>query len=265
MAREPALAVPRPRTLPTLRGTWRRAAIVAVFVLGGLGLLYLGARETPVFALRTIEVSGAPANVRAEVLGAVAGLRGQSLVSLDGDALVQRLEALPTVQSAAYDRAFPNTLRLTIEPEQPVGVLVQGRSAWVVSVSGRVIESEPPTGTDGLARVRDREDGALHPGATVPSGEVRAVLGVLAQAPKRMPLPIRSGRLEDGELTFVLAGAGGSRPLLELGEPTDAWVKLRVAALVLRKLSPEEGASLGYLDVSLPDRPVVSSKSQPSG
>jgi cell division protein FtsQ len=265
MSREPALALARPRTLPRLRGTWRRAVLAFVFGLAGLGLLYLGARETPIFAVRTVEVSGAPAGVRADVLRAVADLQGQSLVSLDGNALVQRLEALPTVRTAAYDRAFPNTLRLVIAPEEPVAVLVQDQSAWIVSVRGRVIEPEPPAGSEGLARIRDREDGALHPGATIGNDDVRAVLGALAQAPAHMPLPIRSGRMEDGFLTFVLAGEGGGRPLLELGEPTFAALKLRVAALVLRKLSPEERASLGYLDVSLPDRPVASDKPQPSG
>jgi POTRA domain, FtsQ-type len=238
---------------------------VVVFAVSGLGLFYLAARETPIFALRNVEVKGAPADVRAEVTGAVADLRGQSLVSLDGKSLIRRLEALPTVQSAAYDRAFPNTLRLTIEPERPVAVLVQDESAWIVSVRGRVIEPEPPAGAGDLPRIRDREDGVLHPGATIASGDILPVLIALAQAPARMPLPIHSGRLEEGELTLVLAGDGGARPVLELGEPTDAALKLRVAALVLRKLSPEEQASLGYLDVSLPDRPVASSNSQPSG
>jgi hypothetical protein len=266
MARQPALALARPRALPTLAGRWRRAALVVVFAGAGLGLLYLGARETPIFALRDVEVRGAPANVRADVLEAVAGLRGKSLVALDGRALVQRLEALPTVRSAAYDRAFPNTLRLAIEPEHPVAVLVQDQSRWIVSVRGRVIAPEPAAGAGGMPRVRDREDGVLRPGDTVASGDILVVLSALAEAPSHTRLPIHSGRMDDGgNLTFVLAGDGGAGPLLELGEPTDAALKLRVAALVLRKLSADERAALAYLDVSLPDRPVASSNSQPSG
>jgi hypothetical protein len=65
--------------------------------------------------------------------------------------------------------------------------------------------------------------------------------------------------LEDGELTLVLAGVGQTRPLLLLGEPVDVGTKLRVAALVLRKLGYEERDVLAYLDVTLPDRPVASS------
>ena len=85
------------------------------------------------------------------------------------------------------------------------------------------------------------------------------------ETPTRMPLPIHSARLEDGELTLVLAGEAETRPLLLLGEAEDVRTKLRVAALVLRKLEAEERATLAYLDVTLPDRPVASSNALPSG
>ena len=86
-----------------------------------------------------------------------------------------------------------------------------------------------------------------------------------AEAPRRMPIPIHSARFEDGELTLVLAGEGETRPLLLLDEPDDVGTKLRVAALVMRKLSAEERAALAYLDVTLPDRPVASINPLPSG
>ena len=40
-----------------LRAPSARALAVTASVVAGLGLLYLGARETPVFALRELEVS----------------------------------------------------------------------------------------------------------------------------------------------------------------------------------------------------------------
>jgi hypothetical protein len=80
-----------------------------------------------------------------------------------------------------------------------------------------------------------------------------------------MRLPIHSASLVDGELTFVLAGEGETRPLLLLGEPVDVGTKLRVAALVLRKLGYEERDALAYLDVALPDRPVASTNPLVSG
>ena len=91
------------------------------------------------FALRTVEVEGVPANVRRAILESLEETRGTSLVSLDGDAVVRRLEALPSVQSVTYDRAFPHTLRLVVVPEEPVAVVKQASNLWIVSARGRVI------------------------------------------------------------------------------------------------------------------------------
>lgn len=265
MARQPALALARPRTVPALSRRWRRGAIVGACIVSVIGLLYLGARETSVFALQRVEVEGAPAEVRRSVLQALEETRGTSLVSLDGDGVVRRLEALPSVQSVTYDRAFPHTLRLEVVPEKAVAVLDQGSARWVTSVRGRIIGRTSEDVSPDLPRIRYDSDGALAAGQFVSDEGIKTVLAALAEAPRRMALPIHQGRFEDGQLTFVLAGEGGSRPLLLLGEPVDVGTKLRVAALVLRKLDFEERAALTYLDVTLPDRPVTSTNPLVSG
>ncbi|HVD65466.1 MAG TPA: FtsQ-type POTRA domain-containing protein [Gaiellaceae bacterium] len=264
MARQPALVLARPRAVSLPQGAWRRAVLIAACAVAVLGLLYLGARETPVFALRTVEVEGVSGPVRASVLREVDDLRGESLVALDGRALVRRLEALPSVQSVTYDRAFPHTLQLVVQPERPVAVIEQQPGSAVVSVRGRVI-SRVVGNTPALPRIRELAPGDLAPGAFVADPAIRTVLTALGEAPKHMLLPIHRGRFVDGELTFVLAGEGDARPLLKLGEPTDVRTKLRAAALVLRTLNSEELALLAYLDVSLPDRVVTSSNPQVSG
>jgi len=265
MARQAALALARPRSVPALSGRWRRAALIGACLVAALGLLYLGARETPVFALRTVEVEGAPASVRQEILQSLEETRGTSLVSLDGDAVVRRLEALPSVQSVTYDRAFPHALRLVVMPEKPVAVVNQASNLWIVSMRGRVIGGTSVAEAPDLPRIRYVPAAPLVPGHFVADEGTKTVLAALSEAPKRMPLPVHSARLEDGELTLVLAGEGGTRPLLLLGEPVDVRTKLRVAALVLRNLGYEERAALTYLDVALPDRPVASTNPLPSG
>ena len=265
MARQPALALARPQSVPTLRGSWRRGLVIAACVVAVLSLLYLGARETPVFALRTIEVEGAPSDVRQLVLHALDETRGTSLVSLDGDTVVRRLEAFPSVRSVTYDRAFPHTLRLTVVPEQPVAVVNQASALWIVSIRGRVIARTTSRTAPELPRIRYLSQTPLADGQFVADAGTKTVLAALAEAPKRMLLPIRGARIEDGELIFVLAGEGDSRPLLLLGEPVDVRTKLRVAALVLRKLGYEERSALTYVDVTLPDRPVASTNPLVSG
>jgi hypothetical protein len=265
MARQPVLALARPHSVPALKGPWRRGVLIGACIVAVLGLLYLGARETPVFALRTVEVEGAPANVRQSILRALDETRGTSLVSLDGEAVVRRLEALPSVQSVTYDRAFPQTLRLDVVPEQPVAVVNQESALWIVSVRGRVIGRTTAEVAPELPRIRYLSQTPLAAGQFVSDEETKTVLAALAEAPRRMLLPIHGARVEDGELTFVLAGESGSRPLLLLGEPVDVRTKLRVAALVLRHLGYEERDSLTYLDVTLPDRPVASTNPLVSG
>jgi len=265
MARQPALALARPRSVPALTGPWRRAVLIGACVVALLGLLYLGARETPVFALRTVEVEGAPTTVRQAILESLEETRGTSLVSLDGDAVARRLEALPSVQSVTYDRAFPHTLRLVVVPEKPVAVVNQASNLWIVSVRGRVIGQTSAAEAPDLPRIRYLPEAPLSPGQFVADAGTKTILGALSEAPNRMSLPIHSARLEDGELTFVLGGEGETRPSLLLGEPVDVRTKLRVAALVLRKLGYEERDALAYLDVTLPDRPVASSNPLVSG
>lgn len=255
----------RPHGVPALRGQWRRAVLIGVGILAALGLLYFGARETSVFALRTVEIQGAPPKVRQAVLQSVEETRGTSLVSLDGDAVVRRLEALPSVRSVSYDRAFPHTLRLVVVPEQPVAVVNQASNLWIVSARGRVIGPTSAAEAPDLPRVHYLPEVPLTAGQFVTDEGTETILVALAEAPRRLPLPINSARLDDGELTLVLAGEGGTRPLLLLGEPDDVGTKLRVAALVLRKLGDDERAALSYLDVTLPDRPVASTNPIVSG
>jgi cell division protein FtsQ len=265
MARQSAPTLARPRSAPKLSAAWRRGLLIGVVVFAALGLLYLGARETPVFALRTVEVQGAPAEVRATILREVEDMRGTSLVSLDGGELVQRLEALPSVQSVTYDRAFPHTLRLVVRPEEPVAVANQASALWIVSVRGRVIARTTSGEAPNLPRIRYRQETPLAAGEFVADPGTKTVLAALAEAPKHMRLPIRGARLEDGELTLVLAGEGGTKPVLLLGAPVDVRTKLLVATLVLRQLGADELAALTYIDVSLPDRPVASTNPQVSG
>ena len=187
-----------------MSGRWRRGLTIGACIVSVLGLLYLGARETSIFALQTIEVEGAPAKVRRSVLQTLEETRGTSLVTLDGDAIVRRLEALSSVQSVTYDRAFPHTLRLEVMAEKPVAVLDQGPIRWVTSVRGRVIaRTTADTGPD-LPRIRYDSDTPLAEGRFISDEGVKTVLAALAEAPRGMVLPIHEGRLEDGELTFTL-------------------------------------------------------------
>jgi cell division protein FtsQ len=238
-----------------------RALAFAVAGVAFLGLAYLVARETSLFAVSRLEVTGAPQAVRRDVEGAAAPLIGESLVGLDGSALQKKLEALPTVRSAHVDRAFPHTLDIAVVPERPVAVLRRGDDAWLVSERGHVIAAVDEDARPGLPRIRPDGESAAAPGAVLEGTESEHALAAVAAMPRAFARRVRVIRTRAGSITLALREG----PDLRLGSPDELPLKIAVGAALLRSLSEDESDALGYLDVSVPERPVGGQESQVSG
>lgn len=236
----------------TLRPTRRSLAIGAGIAVAAVGAYFL-VRETSTFAVRRFEVVGGTPAERAAVVRALTPLEGTSLLALDGAALVRRVEALPTIVSVTYDRAFPHTLRLSIVGERPVAVLHRGRETWLVSARGRVIARIPNRTRPELPRVWVPTAATVAPAAFLAAGEGGIAARALALT-GAFPSRIATASLVHGELTFVLR----SGVELRLGEPVDLRLKLAIARRALPLLAPDTT----YLDVAVPGRPVSGTQSQ---
>ncbi len=70
-------------------------------------LAYLGARETSIFALRTVQIDGAPPRVAAHVEQALAPLQGRSLLALNQGEVEQRLARLSDVAAVLVRPRLP--------------------------------------------------------------------------------------------------------------------------------------------------------------
>jgi hypothetical protein len=225
----------------------RRSLAVGLGLVAVAGGAYAVARETPVFAIRTVDVRGGSPAVDAQVRAALAPLEGRSLVGLDGAGLVRRVEALPTVVRASYDRAFPHTIRVTVVPERPAAVLRSGSAAWLVSARARVIGRLGPHADRGLPRIWRPASATLRPGEGLDpeqGGVAARAVGHAGPFARR----VRSAAYADGFLVFELR----SGLELRLGDPSHLQLKLAVAARVLSFLP----AGTTYLDVGVPERPV---------
>jgi cell division protein FtsQ len=220
-------------------------------VLAGVSLAYAAARYTSLFALETIEVTGAPASVRESVRETGMEFAGTSLVRLDEDELRARLTALPTVHSVRIDRAYPHTLRIAVVPERPLAVLRDGWGAWLVSNRARVIGSVDPETKRPVVWTAAPTD--LEAGANVADENARLALEALRRLPGEFPERIETARADGGAVTLVLTDGAE----LRLGRATSLGLKLAVASRVLRALSPAERDGLAYLDVSIPERVVA--------
>ena len=240
------------RALPSGRSLLIGFAIVAAAV-GLYGL----ARLTPMFALRRIEVRGAPAPVAAHVRAALAPLEGRSLLALNSAAVERALGSLTDVSAARFDRDFPHTLRVTVSAELPVAIFRQGPEAWLVSARGRVISSTALGTHLALPRVWLSESAAPQVGAPigdrVAARAVRA-LGLARRAGFRRR--VRFVRAQPHELTFLLA----SGLELRLGDLRAIPLKLAVATRILPEL---RSGGYTYLDVGVPGRPVAGANSKP--
>jgi cell division protein FtsQ len=238
-----------------------RALAFAAGAVVGLALVYLAARETSLFAVRTLDVTGAPPTVRRDVEETAAPLVGESLVGLDGGELRNALEALPSVRSAHVDRAFPNTLRISVVPERPAAVLRRGTDAWLVSERGRVIAAVDEQARPGLPRIRAASEAPPVPGTVLEGKESDDALAAVAAMPRSFARRVRLVRTRDGSITLLLRDG----PELRLGSPDELPLKIAVGAALLRSLPADEREALGYLDVSVPERPVGGPKARVSG
>ncbi len=260
MARRAALALARTPSARTALGLPRtRILAIAAAVVCATGLLYLGARESSVFALQKVEVDGATPAVAKQVRTALAPFRGESLVALDRGDVEATLRALPWVASVHVDRAFPHRLLVTVEPERPVAIYRDGGHAWLVARSGKVIAAVRPDELPRLARLRIELATAPAVGRTIAGGDAATALRLVSGFPRRFPGRILYARIDETGATLVMT----TGPELRLGDTTELAAKFAAARAIFASLSDTDLASADYVDVSLPERVVVGTNPQP--
>ena len=232
-----------------------RSLAIGFGLLAAAFLLYLGARETSVFAVRSIEVQTEPAGHTRLVERALRPLEGTSLMEIDEAAIARRLEPLPHVHLLGFDRSFPSSLRVHVSVEPAVAVLRRADENWLVSSQGRVLRKldgrlRRPLPVVWLPRNVDPEIGM-----TLRAQEPARAVAVVAAARKADPIfsrriwYVQSG---DQGVTLVLR----DRFELRLGESTDVPLKVKVAKQVLAAVRTA-GAAASYVDVAVPERPVA--------
>ena len=233
-----------------------RSLAIGVILAAVAALAYVGARETSIFAIHAVRVEGVPPAMAHRVQTALEPLQGMSLLKLKPDDVSRLATALPDVASVSFDRAFPNTLRVRVESEQPLAVLRRGPESWLVSRRGRVTQRIQQGTFEGLPRVWIPRSVDVTLGGTMGLGDGAAEIAVLA--------PVRAAGLSSRVLTVQIAAGQVTYALrggleLRVGSTDNLPLKLAVA----RELLAQE-ALTGYLDVSVPERPVAGSNPQVS-
>ena len=228
-----------------------RSLLVGFALLGLAVACYLAARETSLFAVQQVEVTGARPYVIRQVDEALAPLEGKSLLAVDDAAIQERLRGLPDVTLVSYDRAFPHKARIIVTAERPVAVLRRGPESWLVSERGRILRHLPDPSGWALPRIWYPGDvpsnGTLlsDPDALTPA----VALGRVLAANRRFFFQVDQAHENENGLTLTLEG--GTE--LRLGAAEELPVQLAVARRVLTAV----GSDVAYVDVSVPERAVV--------
>jgi cell division protein FtsQ len=226
-----------------------RSLLLTFGAVLAIGLAYWVAYATPVFAVHTVQIEGAPPALEREVARATQDLVGRSLVSVDAEEVEGSLRALPAVAGASVDRSFPRTLVIRIAPERPVAVIRRGTGAWLATGSGKVIR-EIAVGTErGMPRLWIRRGATIRIGGQIPAGLVPATRALAEAHAAGIASRVKGVRTSGEELTLVLRHGTEVR----LGRAADVGMKLVIARKVLALVD----GSTSYIDVSVPQRPVA--------
>jgi cell division septal protein FtsQ len=231
-----------------------RSLLAGLALVAAVAGLYAAARGTSLFAVRELRIQGATPALAQRIEQELAPVVGQSLVGLDAGQVLARLEALPAVQSASLDRAFPHALVLTVVRERPAAVLRRGSEAWLVSARGRVLGRLAQGADRKLPRIWAEKSVQVETGGIVADVDVReAVLALRAPETQALPIRVRTVRSRGGDVTFVLANGLE----LRLGENVDVRLKLAVAAEILPLVAVPSAGGPTYLDLGVPGKPVA--------
>ena len=242
-----------PRVVPT-----GRSILLGLALLVGCVGAYLGARESSLFAIRTVDVRGADPRVTREVRAALAPYTGVNLLRLDLKEVEQHVLDVPDVRAASFDRAFPHSLVVVVAPERPVAVLRRGAQAWLVSARGRVLREVALGTRRALPRIWAGKDASVEVGGILSLDDGRRAAAALA--PLRgttLGAHVLLVRTKADELTLVLR----SGIEIRLGDSGDLRLKLAIARRILAVVAADAGAG-SYLDVSVPERPVADTNPQ---
>jgi cell division protein FtsQ len=225
----------------------RKATVAGAVLLGlvVLGAAFLWLRDSPLVAVKQVEITGVDGAQAGEIREALTdAAREMTTLHVREDALRDAVATYPVVRTLSADAEFPHRLRITVSSYEPVGAMQLGGRAVAVAADGTVLDGAP---TRGLAVIA--ADGSAA-GTAITGTMARRLVRLLASAPASLRGKVArayrgprglAAQLEDG-------------PRLDFGDISRLRAKWLAAAAVL---ADEDSRGATYVDVSLPERPVA--------
>jgi cell division septal protein FtsQ len=231
--------------LPSARAL-RRSLIVAGLAAVALCAGYLfWLRDSSLVAVEEVTVRGAGAGSGLES-ALVAAAREQTTLHVDSAALEEAVAFDPAVRGVSAEADFPHGLAITVDLREPVGYL---RSEGLVVAADGVVLADAASAPDEIPVLDLNGKDLVRAGRA--EGNALSLAKVLGAAPE--PLRAEVGSIAIDPAHGIVAELNGGIEL-RFGTKAGADVKWRSAAAVLADGKLD---SAGYVDLSVPERPVV--------
>ncbi|HEX4244927.1 MAG TPA: FtsQ-type POTRA domain-containing protein [Acidimicrobiales bacterium] len=226
--------------------------IVAIVVVGGLGLLHTG-----LFSAKKVAVTGSHPHTPTATILAAAGLTGHPpLISVNPGAVAAKVERLPWIAAARVSRNWPDHVTIAVTERAAAASMAGPGTSWSeVDRTGRTV-AVGSARLPGLVDVAVRDaKGPVAP-AALGAHTVSAALPAL-QVAGTLPAAF------SGQVTQVVGNADGTVNLalnsgltVLLGTDKDLHAKYEAVAAIIAG-APLKGAKT--IDVTVPQSPTVSS------
>jgi cell division protein FtsQ len=224
---------------------WKAAFFVVAIaaIIAGVGWALLGSKF---LVVRSIDVTGAPAISRAQVIAASGVKAGTPLIRVNTSHVARRVEQITLVQSARVRRAWPDGLVISLQQRKAVLAITAGSGYRLIDKFGVVLRgaAHPPAHMPVLTT-----PGTAQPASLRGSPAVAAAAAVMRELPSALSGSVHGISAATAE-TVTLHLRGGVT--IVWGDASQTAVKAREVTILMR-------GHARYYDVSDP-RSVVTGR-----
>jgi cell division septal protein FtsQ len=249
----------------------RRRVALAVLVIQVVALLAV--LVLPVFRARNVSISGNHLVDHGAIMRASQISSSQSLFTIDGEQVRQRIEKLPWVRTASVETELPSTVRISVREWTPVLMLHRGSQQLAIADSGDILDlgqADVPV-PPGVAMLVDNRPTptAVHSRASLGTIEpvlVRTLVVTGQRFPQAFGVGVNHFEWQSDGL-FAIVTTAGWRAILGhmLTDQDIAIVPDQLAALLsLKGKLTFAKPSFGYVDLENPAAPAVGGKPGPA-
>jgi cell division protein FtsQ len=250
-------------TLP--RGASRRRLVAGGVLLVQVVALVL-ALMLPQFHLKGVDVSGNALLSRATIVQASGLGERQSIFTVDGDGVRQRVAALPWVTSVSVETSLPAAVRISVTERTPTLRVKRAGSDLLVAADGATLDVAQAVAANVPAGLPVLEDSRPAPAGQAAQPLDGDLLRILADTAARFQsvygCALSAFRWQPDGLLTIVAGPGWRAILGAVATPQDiAAIPGQLAALAaLRSKLDLTHPTFGYIDLEDPSAPAVGGK-----